>query len=102
MQHVSSSTTLVELKRSLVPPNWDAAVRTVTMPECKEVGLSLAHSFAADDLSQYLVDADDMAHLSHEEKWRLHVDMMTYITAAHLMKGIVTTIGPDYDSVAVW
>lgn len=102
MQHVSSSVTLVELKRSLVPPNWEAVARTATMSECKEVGLSLAHSFAADDLSQYLVDADDMSHLSHEEKWRLHVDMMTYITAAHLMKGIVTTIGPEYDSVAVW
>ena len=102
MQHVSSSVTLVELKRSLVPPTWEAVARTATMSECKEVGLSLAHSFAADDLSQYLVDADDMSHLSHEEKWRLHLDMMTYITAAHLMKGIVTTIGPEYDSVAVW
>lgn len=102
MQHVSSSVTLVELKRSLVPPNWDTFVRTANMSECKAVGLSLAYSFAADDLSQYLVDADDMSHFSHEQKWRLHVDMMTYIAAAHLMKGIVTTIGPEYDSVAVW
>ena len=102
MQHLSSSVTLVELKRTLVPPNWDAVARMATMPECKEVGLSLAHSFAADDLSLYLVDANDMDHLSYEEKWRLHVDMMTYITSAHLMKGIVTTIGPEYDSVAMW
>lgn len=102
MEQLNSSVTLVELKRTLVPPSWDAAARRVGMSECKEVGLSLAHSFAADDLSQYLVDADDMTHLSHEEKWRLHVDIMTYIAAAHLMKGVVTTIGSEFDSVAVW
>ena len=64
MEQLNSSVTLVELKRTLVPPSWDSAARRVTMSECKEVGLSLAHSFAADDLSQYLVDADDMTHLS--------------------------------------
>lgn len=102
MEHVSSSVTLVELKSSLIPPAWEDTVRRVGMSECREIGLSLAHSFAADDLSQYLLGADDMAHLTPEQKWRLHVDMMTYIAAAHFIKGIVTTIGPEHDCVSVW
>ncbi|SPN99592.1 uncharacterized protein DNG_02444 [Cephalotrichum gorgonifer] len=102
MEHQSSSLTLVEIPRSLVPPTWDAAVRRASMSECREVALSLAHSFATDGFSMYLVGAWDMAHLSHEEKWRLHVDMMAYSTAAHFLSGIVKTIGPEYDSVAVW
>ncbi|KAK1522146.1 acetyltransferase [Colletotrichum costaricense] len=102
MEPVSKSVTLVELKRSLVPPKWEDTVRVIGMSECKEAGLSLAHAFAADDLSQYLLDADDMANLSAESKWKLHVDIMTYIAAAHSLNGIVTTIGSDYDAVALW
>ncbi|KAF6809769.1 putative n-acetyltransferase [Colletotrichum sojae] len=102
MEHVSKSVTLVELKRSLVPPKWEDTVRVIGISECKEAGLSLAHSFAADDLSQYLLDADDMANYSAEQKWKLHVDIMTYIAAAHCYNGIVTTIGPDHDAVALW
>jgi hypothetical protein len=102
MEHVSSSVTLVELRRSLVPAKWEDSVRVIGISECKEAGLSLAHSFAADELSQYLLDADDMSNLSAEYKWKLHVDIMTYIVAAHCYNGIVTTIGPDYDAVALW
>ncbi|TDZ30828.1 putative N-acetyltransferase [Colletotrichum spinosum] len=102
MEHVSKSVTLVELKRSLVPPKWEDTVRVIGISECKEAGLSLAHAFAADDLSQYLLDADDMASYSAEYKWKLHVDIMTYIAAAHCYNGVVTTIGPDHDAVALW
>lgn len=94
--------TIVELKRSLVPANWEESVRVIGISECKEAALSLAHAFATDDLSQYLLSADDMADLSPEDKWRLHVDMMNYIVAAHCYNGIVTTIGADYDAVALW
>jgi hypothetical protein len=105
MEHVgsSSSRTVVELRRrSLVPSNWEDSVRVIGISEWKEAGLSLAHSFAADDLSQYFLDADDMVGCSAEDKWKLHVDIMTYIAAAHCYSGIVTTIGPDYDAVALW
>lgn len=72
--------TLVEVKKplpaSLVPAGWGDTVREVTSAsECREAALALAHAFAADGLSQYLVDSDDMAHLSAEQKWRLHVDI---------------------------
>jgi hypothetical protein len=104
METVSSSNTvtLVELKHSLVPRKWEESVRATGMSECKEAALSLAHAFAADDLAQYLINSDDMAGHTPEAKWRLHVDIMTYIVAAHCLDGIVTTIGPDYEGVALW
>ncbi|KAF3767404.1 hypothetical protein M406DRAFT_254151 [Cryphonectria parasitica EP155] len=103
MANVSNSTvTYVELKHSLVPKKWGEAVRVINMTECKEVGLSLAHAFAADDLSYYLLNSEDMDNLSQEEKWRLHVDIFNYLVAAHCLRGEVHVIGPEYEGVALW
>lgn len=99
---INSTVTLVGLKHSLVPKKWEEAVRIIGMSECKEVALSLAHAFAADDLACYLLNSDDMASLSPEEKWRLHVDIFNYIVAAHLLRGEVHVIGPEYEGVALW
>ncbi|KAI1436620.1 hypothetical protein GGR50DRAFT_693025 [Xylaria sp. CBS 124048] len=105
MAHVSSNaTTLVESKkttrRSLVPEKWEDQVRTIGISECKGAALSLAQAFATDELAQYLLDAEDVE--GGETKWKLHVDLFSYIVAAHCYKGIVTTIGPDYEAVALW
>ncbi|KAJ4415197.1 hypothetical protein N0V82_007498 [Gnomoniopsis sp. IMI 355080] len=97
-----SNVKIVEIKHSLVPKKWEETVRVVGMSECKEVALSLAYAFAADDLACYLLNTNDMADLSPEEKWRLHVDMFTYIVAAHILNGEVHVIGPEYDAVALW
>ncbi|KAJ4414480.1 hypothetical protein N0V85_003131 [Neurospora sp. IMI 360204] len=116
--------TLVELKRySLVPPKWQETVRVAGMSECREAALSLAHAFAADDYAQYLVNTEDPEDekavvpgsgggsrgvissgtiMTPEDKWKLHVDIMTYAVAMHCLNGLVTTIGPEYDSVALW
>lgn len=102
MAAFGKSVTLVEFKRSLVPAKWEDSVRVIGMSECKEAALSLAHAFAADDLSQYLLDSDDMADVSPEDKWKTHVDIMTYTVAAVSLKGIVTSIGPDYEGIALW
>ncbi|KAH8158760.1 hypothetical protein CIB48_g9497 [Xylaria polymorpha] len=100
MEHVSSSVTLVETKkRSLVPEKWEDQVRVIGISECKEAALSLAQAFATDELAQYLLDAEEDGD---ESKWRLHVDIFNYIVAAHCYKGVVTTIGPDYEAVALW
>lgn len=88
--------------RSLVPERWGDQVRPVGLAEHKEAGLSIAQAFATDELAHYLLDSDDMAALSEEARWRLHVDMMKYIVAAHCLSGLVTTIGPDYEGVALW
>ncbi|KAK4126125.1 hypothetical protein N657DRAFT_294085 [Parathielavia appendiculata] len=90
-------------KRSLVPARWKEAVRVVGMSECREMALTLAHAFAADDYARYLVDDGGSRDLSAEEdKWRLHVDILTYTVAAHCMSGLVTAVGPECDSVALW
>ncbi|KAI8629586.1 hypothetical protein F5Y19DRAFT_86672 [Xylariaceae sp. FL1651] len=103
MEHVSSNVTLVETKkRSLVPEKWEDQVRAIGISECKEAALSLAQAFATDELAQYLLDAEDVASDDDESKWRLHVDIFNYIVAAHCYKGVVTTIGPDYEAVALW
>lgn len=94
----------LELKkqRSLIPENWGALVRTIDISEHKEAGRSIAQAFATDELAHYLLDSDDMAAHSDEAKWNLHIDMMKYIVAAHCINGLVTTIGPDYEGVALW
>lgn len=97
---INSTVTLV--KHSLVPKKWEQAVRIIGMSECKEVALSLAHAFAADDLACYLLDTEDMASLSPEDKWRLHVDIFNYLAAAHILRGEVHAIGPEYEGVALW
>jgi len=55
-----------------------------------------------DEISRYFIDTDDMATYSDEYKWKLHINIMRYVVAAHCYKGVVTTIGPDYDGVALW
>lgn len=98
-----SVTTVLEVQeRSLIPSGWGDSLRDITMAECAEAGRSLAHSFASDALSQYLLDGDDMAGYSDEDKWKLHVNLMTYVVAAHCYRGMVTSIGPDYDALALW
>jgi hypothetical protein len=101
--------TVVSLKKpSLVPPKWKETVRVVGMSDCREAALTLAHAFAADDYAQYLVDSGDMHGngdnntTSAEDKWKLHVDILTYTVAAHCMSGLVTAVGPECDSVALW
>ena len=116
----SSGVTVVALKRSLVPVRWQqAAVRVIGMSECKEAALTLAHAFASDDYAQYLVesesdDSDSSDSGSEENKggsggmtadearWKLHVDILTYTVASHVMSGLVTAVGPECDSVALW
>ncbi|RYP10307.1 hypothetical protein DL765_008161 [Monosporascus sp. GIB2] len=87
-------------QRSLVPRGWEDHVRAVGIDEHKEAALSLAQAFARDDLAMYLVDGE--VGSSDEEKWRLHVDIFRYLVAAHCYSGAVTTIGPDYEGVALW
>ncbi|KAK8033397.1 hypothetical protein PG991_002795 [Apiospora marii] len=90
--------------RSLIPEKWGDQVRAIGIAEYKEAALSLAQAFASDDLARYLVDAEGGGDGDGDDtlKWRLHVDIMNYIVAAHCYSGVVTTIGADYDGVALW
>ncbi|KAF4981991.1 hypothetical protein FZEAL_2301 [Fusarium zealandicum] len=86
-------------RRSLVPSTWEDSVRIVGVSESTEAGRSLALAFSTDAMSQYVLE---MANYSDEQKWKLHVDHMTYMVTAHCYKGVVTAIGSDYDAVALW
>jgi hypothetical protein len=95
------STTTTE-KRSPSPDANTEEVRVLSMSEYKGAAQCLAEAFAVDDVARYFVDMPDMASYSEERKWKLHVDILRYVVSAHCLDGIVTTIGPDYDAVALW
>jgi hypothetical protein len=84
----------------LTPPADD--VRIVTAAEYKEAALCLAEAFAEDDVARYFIDVPDREHWTEEEKWALHVEILEYVTYAHVLKGLVTTIGDRYEGVALW
>lgn len=77
-------------------------VRVVPASEYKQAALSLAEAFREDEVARYFVDTPDLAHWTEEQKWQLHCDILEYITYAHCLKGLVTTVGPDYGAVALW
>jgi hypothetical protein len=91
----------LEKKRSLSLESSDE-VRVIGIAEYEPAAQCLSEAFEVDEVARYFVDTDDMAAYSEEYKWKLHCDIIRYITAAHCYKGVVTTIGPDYDAVALW
>jgi hypothetical protein len=83
------------------PPPTDG-VRVVTLAEYKEAALCLAKAFAEDDVVRYIIDVPDREHWTEAERWALHVEILEYVTYAHILKGLVTTIGDDFGAVALW
>lgn len=77
-------------------------VRVVKKHEYKQAALTLAEAFKDDDVAMYFVETDDSEHKSREAKWDLHVNLLEYLVYGHILKGLVTTIGPNYDCVALW
>ncbi|KAF4636177.1 hypothetical protein G7Y89_g1918 [Cudoniella acicularis] len=97
----NNGTLTLEKKRSLSPEAIEE-VRIVDISECEQASQCLYEAFAVDEVARYFLDTDDMAKCSEERKWKLHCDIIRYLTAGHICKGIVTTIGPNYDAVALW
>ncbi|KJZ79843.1 hypothetical protein HIM_00557 [Hirsutella minnesotensis 3608] len=89
---------------TLIPASWHTSVREVTMKESREASFALAHAFAADPLSVYLLapDHESSAVRSPEQTWQLHLRIMKYTFAAYRLRGVATAIGPDYDAIALW
>jgi hypothetical protein len=77
-------------------------VRVCTIDEYKELALSLAHAFKDDEVAMHFIDTPDRAHWTEEQKWNLHLTVMEYVVYAHLLKGLVTTVGENYGGVALW
>jgi hypothetical protein len=99
----SSQNSTVTLEKKLsASSQFTEEVRLVGISEYAEAAQCLGEAFAVDDVARYFIDTEDMAAYSEEYKYKLHCDILRYITAAHCYKGIVTTIGPNYDAVALW
>ena len=99
---VPTSFTLLKQKPiAAAVPRLTDGVRLVTVDEYKQAAACLADAFAEDDVARYFIDVPDREHWTVEEKWALHVEIMEYITYAHILKGLVTTVG-DFEAVALW
>lgn len=93
---------LFNLRPTAVPvPPLPEGVRVVTAAEYKQAAACLAEAFAEDEVVRYPVDTPDRTHWTAQEKWDLHVEILEYVTYAHILKGLVTTIG-DFEAVALW
>jgi ribosomal protein S18 acetylase RimI-like enzyme len=80
----------------------DSTIRIVDPSEYKEAATSLAEAFREDHVVRYAIDTPDRAHWTEEERFNLHRQAFEYITYAHCLKGLVTTIGENYGCVALW
>jgi GNAT superfamily N-acetyltransferase len=99
---VPTSFTLLKQKSptAVVPPLADG-VRLVTIDEYKQAAACLAEAFAEDEVARYFVDVPDREDWTEEERYALHLEILEYITYAHILKGLVTTVG-DFEAVALW
>lgn len=82
--------------------NNNDEVRIVSPAEYKEAAICLADAFRQDNIVRYPIDVPDRAHWTEEERFELHRQMFEYITYAHCLRGLVTTTGDNYASVALW
>ncbi|KAH8809116.1 hypothetical protein F5884DRAFT_394057 [Xylogone sp. PMI_703] len=90
------------LEKKRVSSEQAEEVRIVGISEYEQATQCLAEAFINDTVARYFLDTDDMASYSSDVKWKLHYDIIKYTVAAHCYTGIVTTIGPNYDAVALW
>lgn len=72
------------------------------MEDYKPAAECLAQAFGTDEVARYFVDVPDMTKVGEDQKWKLHVDILRYMVAAHCLKGLVTTCGEDFGAVALW
>ena len=77
-------------------------VRIVEPREYKQAAACLAEAFRDDHVVRYSIDTPDRIHLTDDERFKMHVDSMEYVTYAHCLNGLVLTIGEDFDCVALW
>jgi hypothetical protein len=107
--HLNGVPTSFQILQAAVPvtpaavsvPPLPEGVRVVRLDEYKQAAACLAEAFAEDDVARYFIDVPDRPRWTAQEKWDLHVEILEYVTYAHILKGLVTTVG-DFDAVALW
>lgn len=105
MEKLGSAITIESVPSMTQVPNPVAVdsdqVRVLKTDEYKEAAQCLAEAFEHDGVAIYFIETGD-SNLTAEQKWDLHVRILEYIVYAHCLKGLVTTVGPNYDCVALW
>ncbi|MCJ1391549.1 hypothetical protein MMC18_004413 [Xylographa bjoerkii] len=96
----TSASTATPIASSAITRSDEA--RVIKLSEVKAAALCLADAFATDDVAMYFIETPDRAKKSATAHWNLHVSILEYIVAAHCMKGLALTIGPNHDCVALW
>lgn len=91
-----SSTSVVKLL------SGDRQVRVLKFFEYRQAAQCLAEAFKDDEVAGYPVKTPDRQHWTAKQQWGLHVHVMECLAKAHIMRGMVTAIGPNYDCVALW
>jgi hypothetical protein len=98
---VPTSFRLLKQKPAVIVPPLADGIRAVTAAQYKLAAACLAEAFGEDEVARYFVDVPDREHWTREEKWALHVEILEYVTYAHILKGLVTAVG-DFEAVALW
>ena len=95
---------LKPLNESSVTPavTGSDGVRVLSIEEYKAAALCLAEAFKDDHTTHYFLDTPDSSDWTEEQKWEVHLSMFEYIVYAHCLKGLVTTVGPNYGAVSLW
>ncbi|KAG8527555.1 uncharacterized protein KY384_007707 [Bacidia gigantensis] len=86
-------------RRSIDPTS---TVRKLKPSETRHASLCLAEAFIDDDTARYFTHTPDRASCSDQDQWNLHVFIMEQLVRAHIVCGLATVIGDNYDSVALW
>ena len=106
MEKINPAITIESMQFSSSPPELPPLagdqIHVVGKGEYKEAALCLAKAFKDDDVAMYFIETGDAAHWTREKKWDLHLSLFEYLVYGHILKGLVTTIGPNYDCVALW
>lgn len=104
MEKINPTITIESMPTILHTPNVVATagnqVRVVKKTEYKEAALCLAKAFEDDEFAMYFIETGD--DWTREKKWDTHVSLLECLVYGHILKGLVTTIGPNYDCVALW
>ena len=100
--NISNTTPIME-ETAKVTDQPNDRVRIVNTEDYKKAAECLAEAFLVDEVARYFIHTDDHGFNGWTPETRdLHDKIFQYLTYAHCMKGLVTTIGPNYDCVALW
>lgn len=76
-------------------------IRTLTKSDIDKAAYTLAQAFEHDEMSQYFTHTPDRQY-DDSKLWDVHFFIMKCIVRAHIQSGLATTIGDNYDCVALW